>query len=309
MRAGALISAVAHAILLTLFLLGTAKPFDSAPAETVTVDLVPSAEAPPEPAKPEKPPEPEAALPTKPELEITLPSFTPTTQTAASTPSNIASPAPTQRKAAAPAPAASKPQSAATKQATAPVQPPQQPQQQQQPPPQHQQQAPPQQQASLPPQPQAPPQPPSAPEQKPAATPSIFDPASIPKLMDLAPTPPVENAPSIGFDAPADARADLSHQEVAAFKTHLKKCLKLPDGVDPTRNMHVVMRVFLKPDGALASDPMLIEASAAREGPAVVQAAERALKACQPYDFLPADKYREWKILDLTLSPRDMAGG
>jgi hypothetical protein len=54
---------------------------------------------------------------------------------------------------------------------------------------------------------------------------------------------------------------------------------------------------------------VLIEASASRDGPVVMQTAIRALKECQPYSFLPADKYGEWKILDLSFTPRDMAGG
>jgi hypothetical protein len=40
-----------------------------------------------------------------------------------------------------------------------------------------------------------------------------------------------------------------------------------------------------------------------------MQTAIRALKECQPFGFLPADKYREWKVLDLSFTPRDMAGG
>ena len=41
----------------------------------------------------------------------------------------------------------------------------------------------------------------------------------------------------------------------------------------------------------------------------LLKAAIRTLKECQPYAFLPAEKYRDWKVLDLTFSPRDMAGG
>jgi hypothetical protein len=70
----------------------------------------------------------------------------------------------------------------------------------------------------------------------------------------------------------------------------------------------VVLRVYLKRDGGLASEPVLIEASASRDGPAVLQAAKNALKGCQPYAFLPADKYREWRVLDLSFTPRDMGG-
>ncbi len=73
--------------------------------------------------------------------------------------------------------------------------------------------------------------------------------------------------------------------------------------------MRVVVRVSLRRDGSLAADPLLIEASASREGPLLLQTAVSALKDCQPFGFLPADKYREWRLLDLSFSPRDMAGG
>jgi hypothetical protein len=31
----------------------------------------------------------------------------------------------------------------------------------------------------------------------------------------------------------------------------------------------------------------------------------KALQACQPYAMLPADRYREWKVLDLNFTPQD----
>jgi hypothetical protein len=39
-----------------------------------------------------------------------------------------------------------------------------------------------------------------------------------------------------------------------------------------------------------------------------MQAAKQALEACQPYAMLPADKYDEWKVLDLDFTPQDFAG-
>jgi len=135
------------------------------------------------------------------------------------------------------------------------------------------------------------------------ATPWIFDPANIPALLNL-PT-----APEHGFDSESTTAANLSDDEKAAFKAHLKTCWKLPEGMTPAQTTRVVLRVFLKADGRLAAEPLLIEASASRDGPVLLKAAIRTLKDCQPYAFLPADKYREWKVLDLSFSPRDMAGG
>jgi hypothetical protein len=136
-------------------------------------------------------------------------------------------------------------------------------------------------------------------EPNPAA--SIFDPSNIPRLMDLP------NVQENGFDAESTVQANLSGDERAAFKAHLRKCWKVPDGLAPATR--VVLRISLRPNGALAAEPLLIEASASRDGPTVLQAAKRALKECQPFAFLPPEKYREWKVLDLSFTPRDMAGG
>jgi hypothetical protein len=135
------------------------------------------------------------------------------------------------------------------------------------------------------------------------STPWIFDPANIPALMNMP------AAPERGFDAESTTSANLSEGERAAFKAHLKTCWKLPEGMTPAQTTRVVLRIYLKTDGRLAGEPLLIEASASREGPVLLKAAIRTLKECQPYAFLPAEKYRDWKVLDLTFSPRDMAGG
>jgi hypothetical protein len=39
-----------------------------------------------------------------------------------------------------------------------------------------------------------------------------------------------------------------------------------------------------------------------------MQSAVSALQACQPYAMLPADRYGEWKVLDLSFTPQDFAG-
>jgi hypothetical protein len=133
--------------------------------------------------------------------------------------------------------------------------------------------------------------------------PWIFDPVNIPALMNLP------NAPQSDFDSEASTTADLSTDDRSAFKAHLKKCWKLPDGVSAAQSTRVTLRIFLKRDGGLAAEPMLIEASASREGPLLMQAAIRSVKQCQPFGFLPADRYREWKTLDVSFSPKEMAGG
>ena len=117
------------------------------------------------------------------------------------------------------------------------------------------------------------------------------------------------NGPQAGFDAEATIAANLSGDEKSAFKSHLKKCWKLPEGISAAQSTRVTLRIFLKQDGGLAGEPILIEASAARDGPLLMQAAIRSVKDCQPFAFLPPDRYREWRVLDVSFSPKDMAGG
>ena len=67
--------------------------------------------------------------------------------------------------------------------------------------------------------------------------------------------------------------------------------------------------VAFLPDGRLGKEPLLIEASASEKGPALMQSAMKALTNCQPYTMLSADRYNEWRMLDLAFTPKDFKGG
>jgi hypothetical protein len=111
-----------------------------------------------------------------------------------------------------------------------------------------------------------------------------------------------------GF-TPETTAAKIPQDAVAKFRAHLKTCAKLPEGVSPADDVRVVLRIGLLKTGNLATPPALVEASASVKGPLLMQAAIRALKACQPYDMLPADTYREWQVLDLPFTPQDFSAG
>jgi hypothetical protein len=111
------------------------------------------------------------------------------------------------------------------------------------------------------------------------------------------------------FDTAAFSAAKLSTDDVAKFREHLKTCSALPASIAPADKVAIRLRASFLPDGTLASAPLLIEASASAKGPLLMQAAVEALAACQPYVGLPADKYNEWKVLDLSFTPRDFRGG
>ena len=107
------------------------------------------------------------------------------------------------------------------------------------------------------------------------------------------------------FDAAATQSADIAGNLVAEFRRHLRSCSRLPASLKRSDDVKVKLRVLMTPEGRLAAEPVLIEASASMKGPLLMQSAISALSACQPYGMLPADRYGEWKVLDLSFTPQD----
>jgi hypothetical protein len=97
----------------------------------------------------------------------------------------------------------------------------------------------------------------------------------------------------------------LGSSLIEALRRHLRSCSKLPAALSPSDNVAVKLRVQLTPNGRLAAEPALIEGTASMKGVQLMQGAIAALSACQPYAMLPADRYGEWKVLDLSFTPHD----
>jgi hypothetical protein len=117
-----------------------------------------------------------------------------------------------------------------------------------------------------------------------------------------------QDRPGDGFDAAASTKAEIASNLVTEFRRHLKTCSTLPESIAPSDAIKIKLRVFMTPDGRLATEPVLIEASASAKGPALMQSAISALQACQPYAMLPTDNYSEWRVLDLDFTPQDFGG-
>ncbi len=272
------LSPVAHVVLLT----AVAVPRQRATAhgETMTVDLVRPDEI-PESLQHEPPPE---AAP-RPSAPASNPA--PQSQQAV----NVLPREPAAKSSTRP----EKPQSPPQQQAT-----PQQPQQQQrsQRAPQVQQPPPPQQQVETPLQEQP------APDVRVAQENPAEQAARLSAMLNLP-------GPSTGDGTGAEAfnKAALTGDEIAALRSHLKSCWKLPAGVAANQRLKVVMRMSLRHNGTLSAEPALIEAAMSPLGPPLVKEAMRAIKQCEPYTMLPAEKYREWRVLDIDFSPDQMSRG
>ena len=81
-----------------------------------------------------------------------------------------------------------------------------------------------------------------------------------------------------------------------------KRCWAIPDGWSDPRQVSVTLRFQLEPDGSLAGDPDVVEFPATNIGAAAAKAALTAVKQCGPYR-LPADKYEQWRDIQLSLAP------
>jgi hypothetical protein len=268
---GMAVSIVIHLTVLTVGLgYAGVRPFETVPVEAIAVDLVTPAEV--KEATPEVPPKPIPPLEI-PDLSAREQSAAASKPAAAPPPQQAAATpatAPPSQAAAVPAPAsAAPPPKAGTKQ------------------------------AALQPVAAA-----SSPMPQPSWRPPEPD-LSLKYQVNLG----LPARPGDDFDTAAFTAAKVSTDDVAKFRERLKTCSVLPASVAPDDKVTIRLRASFLPDGTLASAPLLIEASASAKGPLLMQAAIEALAACQPYAVLPADKYSEWKVLDLSFTPRDFKGG
>ena len=130
-------------------------------------------------------------------------------------------------------------------------------------------------------------------------------------LLGLPAGPPAPisagDKPGDGVDATASTAANVDSSLIAEFRRHLRTCSRLPPEIAPSDKVIIKLRSLMAPDGTLAAEPILVEASASAKGPLLMQGAINALQACQPYTMLPKERYGEWKVIDLIFTPRDFA--
>ena len=129
-------------------------------------------------------------------------------------------------------------------------------------------------------------------------------------MLGLPPALPVEpvkdgKSGDDEFGSPASKTADISSGLITEFRRHLKTCSKLPASIARSDNIRITLRVRLTPAGQLAREPIVVEGTASVKALDLKQSAIDALQACQPYTMLPADRYGEWKVLDLSFTPQD----
>ena len=106
---------------------------------------------------------------------------------------------------------------------------------------------------------------------------------------------------SLGM-AQSGRKTTLPKALLAELSAQAKRCWAIPDGWSDPRQVSVTLRFQLAPDGTIDGDPAVVEFPATTIGAAAAKAALTAVKQCGPYR-LPADKYEQWKDIQLSLAP------
>jgi len=168
---------------------------------------------------------------------------------------------------------------------------------------------------SLPPPPPSPPMsdafaPPFAPPAAPAtsappAPPPASSPGQAAQLAQLLGLPPPIAGVSGG--PPSEYKANLTDGEIAGFAAHVQGCWTAPPASVKASKITVFIRVRLRRDGSLAAAPEPLGGSASMQALTLLRNSLDALKKCPAYTALPADKYDEWRVLDLHFTPNGIS--
>jgi outer membrane biosynthesis protein TonB len=278
-------SVLTHVIVVVAILFSTdVRRYQQSAPDEVAVDII----VPDEPEKPAEPKSPEAkpSEPNAPDLKLPEPKVS-------ERPSSGPEPTTGAKQTAVPLPSAAPAQE--------PPKPPAAPQEPSEPP-----QPQPQQQARPQPQPAAPPPSPGYVPAQPDLTVKYGVMLGLPD--PLPPLAATGDKPEDGKEPGPSATTNLDANLVDPLRRHLRSCSRLPGSVSRSDNVMVKLRIVLTRDGRLATEPMLIAGTASTKALELKQGAVSALIACQPYSMLPADRYGEWKVLELSFTPQDFAG-
>ena len=106
-------------------------------------------------------------------------------------------------------------------------------------------------------------------------------------------------------DSDGTPRTDVAADMIAAFRARIRQCAKLPPSLSPSDDLMIKLRLLMTQDGRLAAAPMVKEGTASLKAVDLRDGAVAALVGCQPYTMLPPEKYNEWKVIEMTFTPRD----
>jgi outer membrane biosynthesis protein TonB len=105
------------------------------------------------------------------------------------------------------------------------------------------------------------------------------------------------------FDSMTGSDERLAADLVDALRRRIESCWTLPAGARNAEELQIRLQFALNPNGMLSDYPVVMNASAHPAFDAAARSAQSAVKTCEPYNFLPIDKYDLWREIILTFDP------
>ena len=102
---------------------------------------------------------------------------------------------------------------------------------------------------------------------------------------------------------------EMTVNEMDALQSAMYKCWRMPADAKNPEKLIVRLSVKILPDGYVQDVKIIDKAQQRRGDPGnpfwdvAEQRAVRAVSQCGPYDFLPAEKYSQWKDMTLNFRP------
>jgi hypothetical protein len=101
---------------------------------------------------------------------------------------------------------------------------------------------------------------------------------------------------------PSESKTRLAPDVIAKLKAQIGKCFVPPADPPDVSDFVTEIRIALRRDGTLAANPEMIFAPGSPNGRMLKERAVQAVRQCQPYGFLPAEKYADWRVIDLVFA-------
>jgi colicin import membrane protein len=150
------------------------------------------------------------------------------------------------------------------------------------------------------------------PKPKPKPQPK-FDPSKISALLDKREAQrhaitgqEVNRTASLGV--PTGNAATLSQSEIDALRAQIQACWNPPPGALDARELIVQVRLQLNRDGSVSAEPQVLNRGSHPQFQVAAESAKRAIRRCAPYK-MPIAKYDIWQDVEVTFDPRDMYRG
>src|SRR5271170_2867486 len=106
-----------------------------------------------------------------------------------------------------------------------------------------------------------------------------------------------------GFAAPPVDTSVFGYDWTVQFRERVGMCSRVPAWVDPRDKVNIKIRISFNRDGTLVSPPRLLVPTPSTKQQALMDSAVDALGRCQPFTMLPPEKYKQWKTMELYVTP------